>query len=654
MPIHKIPVIQSFGIISTKYHNELQKKLLQKTEESSGRECKSPRKPLEVTEEFIKHFNAADEVEDQERMLDAARKILHRCKRQSRPRSKGSGHCGNLELAWTELILMAQCKGKIQEEALDILTLSIDQAELNKGHIAVLFFIAESVLYRICCDTAQKPYLFTSEIKLSKLGLLTFIKLYTFYLLGDLQHFEEQKRRLSTYLEALPPCETAYQQYPNVLSSVYIMLQVGKVICDLDSWKESKMFLKKQPDLEDKLSLDSGAADTDTFLWHALLVWQRIQNNSTNLHDVSKHLYLLKEHLHHGNWLDLLLALFILGDAAKIDILCLRTLVEIGCDFLTTIPEIQGQSSVSSLNTSSWPLEVIYVFTMVLADICLHGTTSEIQKHAFVGFQSDNTWNMENMGASLNSLLHFNPPNTSDSSQLKWNIHYCTVYNLVKIYHELQWDDSRDGLKIAIYKALDKWKSGQTDARILDAEKVAEVEINGPANPFITASAKSPSAPESLVFFQYVGGRLASALSQRFLPPVVPCIPTPWEPSQRQVPRKVCDVTEHSMEKKTSRLSIRHEYLHEARAVTPPLNYFTRTSMDLQRVVEDQWAKELDIRLKEEEEEMKKEEQEKQRKNEEHFKEIMRKREQKLKKTSKPYELPWCVKTVKHNENALQ
>ncbi|XP_056393452.1 transmembrane protein 232 isoform X2 [Hyla sarda] len=645
MPIIKIPVIKKFGIISTKYHNELQKRLLEKTEE--GRRRKSKRKPLEVTEEFIKQFNAAEEVEDQEPMLDTARKILHRCKGQSRLHSKGSGHCGNLQLAWTELILIAQCKGKIQEEALDLLMLSLDGAESSQDQIGVLFFIAESVLYRIGCDAAQKPYLFTSEVKLSKVGFLTFIRLYTFYLLGHLQHFEEQKKRLSTYLKALTACETTYQPYPNVLSAMHVMFKVGEIICDLDTSHETKIFSQKQPDLQDKLSLDSRAAEADTFLWHALLIWQHIQNNRTNLHDVSKLLFLLKEHLHQENWLDVLLALLILGDAAKNDIFYLRTLEEIGCEFLTTF---QRQPLISTLGTYPGPLDIINVYTMVLAGICLHGATSEIQKHAFIGFQSENTWIMESTEASLNGLLHFNPPNTSDSDQLKWIIHYCTVYNLAKICHELQWDASRDGLKNAICKALDKWRSVQNSTQVLDAEKVAEAEVNGPTNPFISATAKTLSATESLAFFQHVGCRLASALSQQFLPPVVPYIPTPRKPFQKQVPRKVLDVTEHSMDKKTSRLSLRQELVQKGPSLTPPLDFFTRASMDLQKVIEDQWAKELLIQMKEEEEEMKKEKQEKQKKEEEQSNEKIRKREQKLGKTSKPYELPWSVETITHDK----
>ncbi|MEE6459815.1 hypothetical protein FKM82_000746 [Ascaphus truei] len=82
MPIFKLPVVQQFGIISTRYHQDFQKRLLEKTLKNEDPERKNVdhRRPLEITEEFIKQFNNADEIEEQSRMLDIARKILHRCK----------------------------------------------------------------------------------------------------------------------------------------------------------------------------------------------------------------------------------------------------------------------------------------------------------------------------------------------------------------------------------------------------------------------------------------------------------------------------------------------------------------------------------------------------------------------------------------------
>ncbi|XP_075037662.1 transmembrane protein 232 [Mixophyes fleayi] len=626
MPIVKVPVIQKFGIISTKHHRELQQKLLEKTKETLEEKSTGHRRPLEVTEEFIKQFNDAEVLEDQERMLDAARKILLRCKRRSGIETKGSGNHVNLHLAWTELILMAQCKGKVQEDALDMLLISMDQAEFQQDHIPLLFYIAESVLYRICCDAPQKLYLLSCEVKLSKLGFLAFLRLYTFHLIGQLQHFEEQKKRLSTYIKALPECEATYKPFPTVLSSVHVMLKVGEIICDLEYCMETKTILQKQPVSTDKLSLNSGAAEIDPFLWHCLLLWQHIQNNSTNYHDIIKHLLLLKEHLHQENWLDSLLALFILGEAAKIEISCLRILLELGCNLM------------SNLQEQAW--QVISVYTSVLADICMHGTTSDIKKHAYIGFQSESTLNDGSNKGSLNGLLHFNPPNTSESKdQLNRIVSYCTVYNLVKLCYELQWDLSRDGLRNAIWKALDQRKIVERDSQVIDAMKIAEAELNGPSNPFISLRAMSPSASGNLAFFQHVGCRLANALAQQFLPPVVPYIPTTRKPFQRQIPRKPADVIEHSMEKKAAHLSLRKEQLCEEPSLPLPVHFITRTNMALEKVIEDQWAKEMTIRMKEAKEEMVTEQQEKQKKEEEHFTEIMKKRQQKLKKTSKPYEL---------------
>ncbi|XP_073480705.1 transmembrane protein 232 isoform X1 [Aquarana catesbeiana] len=633
MPIVKIPVVQKFGILSTKYHQELQKILLERNKESHGEKFSSHRSPLEVTEEFIKQFNAAEELEVQEHMLDSARKILHRCKRRSGINCKGSKYV-NLHLAWEELVLMAQCKGKIQEEALDILILSMDQADLNQDHIPLLFFIAESVLYRICCDSVQKPHLYSSEIKLSKLGLLSFLRLYTFHLLGKLQHFEEQKDRLYIYLKALPACEASYESYPNILLSVHIMLKVGEAICDLEIDLETNHLLKKQPVSIDQSSMHPREAEISPFLWHCLLIWQHIENNSTHLHDIIQHLFRLKGHLHRENWLDSLLALFILGEAAKKEIFCLQALMDLGGDVLSHVPQIEVQSS-----SHGWHWEVICVYTMVLAGVCLHGSTSDIQKYAFIGFKSKDPLTMSNKEASLNSLLLCTTPDLSDANHL-WMISYCAVYNLVKICHELKWDTNRDGLRIAIWNALYKHKSMENDTRVFDAEKIAEAEVNGPANPFINTSAKTPSAPDSLSFFQYVGCRLARALSQQFLPTVVHSVPTPRKASWSHVTKKGSHIKEYSMQKKASRPSLRQELMFDKPSPPSPLYFITRTSMDLQKVMKDQWEKELKITMDKEEEETKQEQLEQKKREEERFKEIMKKREEKLKKTSKPYELP--------------
>uniref|UniRef100_A0A8C3HJN7 Transmembrane protein 232 n=1 Tax=Chrysemys picta bellii TaxID=8478 RepID=A0A8C3HJN7_CHRPI len=187
--------------------------------------------PLEITEKFIQKFNDATNPQDKEDLLELAKKMLARCKRRSGLGTLGSGKHVDLPVAWTEAIILAQCKGEIQEEALDILLISLDHAPMNPEHVPVLFFIAESILYRICCDAAQKSYLYSSEIKLSKVGFLVFLRLLVFHLCGHLETSGEHTYRLHTDLKALSACEVCYHPYPNILSAVQFMLKAGETIC---------------------------------------------------------------------------------------------------------------------------------------------------------------------------------------------------------------------------------------------------------------------------------------------------------------------------------------------------------------------------------------------------------------------------------------
>ncbi|XP_018414811.1 PREDICTED: transmembrane protein 232-like, partial [Nanorana parkeri] len=267
---------------------------------------------------------------------------------------------------------------------------------------------------------------------------------------------------------ALPTCEASYEPYPNILLSVHIMLKVGEAICDLKVDLETNK-TKKQPVSIDQLSMHPGEAEISPFLWHCLLIWQHIRNNSTHLHDIIQHLFLLKGHLHQENWLDPLLALFILSEAAKKEISCLKALMDLGGDILSHVPQNEVRSSSHERH---W--EIICMYAMVLADVCLHGSTSDIQKYAFIGFKSEDTLNESNKEASLNSLLFYKTPDISDAKDF-WMISYCAVYNLVKICHELKWDKNRDGLRCAIWNALYKHKSTENDTRVFNAEKIAEV-----------------------------------------------------------------------------------------------------------------------------------------------------------------------------------
>jgi hypothetical protein len=45
---------------------------------------------------------------------------------------------------------------------------SLDHASFGYDQLPALFFVAESILYRLCCDAFKKTFLYSVEIKLTK------------------------------------------------------------------------------------------------------------------------------------------------------------------------------------------------------------------------------------------------------------------------------------------------------------------------------------------------------------------------------------------------------------------------------------------------------------------------------------------------------
>ncbi|XP_069082520.1 transmembrane protein 232 isoform X1 [Pleurodeles waltl] len=658
MPIIKVPPVHKFGIISQRRHQDFQQKYL---EIATDRPCEEPRKPPEVTEEFINQFNAAKKPEEREHFLDLAEKFIIRSKRRAGYSCMGSGEYVDLPKAWTELILLAQCKGKIQEDALDVLLASLDHAPLEAEQCPVLFFLAESVLYRICCDAIQKPYLYSSEVKLSKLGSLTLLRLYWFHMSGQLSCPDDNKKRLYTYLQAIPACEETYQPYPNVLSALHLMLKAGEMVCGAlvtrNSHIENKECTlmegssigKSEPSsIRSVKSKDEGTeSGMSRLLWHSLLAWFCVRSSSPNLDDVLRHLPAFKEELFNDNWLDSILALFVLGEAAKVNACCLQVLLDLMGAVIPNTDFLQSQGDDCLPDLTSWPWEIIYFYSSVLADICVSAHTSEIQKYALIGFNNESSstiYNNEAQDTSLCGLLRHRIPSFNKSDPLFWTIRYSGLYNLVKVCNHLRGDVNREGLRNAAWKAIHKQESNEEDFRVLAAVKVAEAEINGPANPFISPSDRPPLTP---CCSQHVGWRLTNGLSKLFLPPIVPHIRLPKIPVPRPTPTDRSKTKKDSKEKKEPRTSLRQEMVPPAAASTPSRD---RADVYLRMILESQWIRHTEIQMKQEEELWKKELLEKQRKEDERFIEIMKQREEKLKKGTKPYELLAATYTEKKLE----
>ncbi|XP_062925221.1 transmembrane protein 232 [Mobula hypostoma] len=650
MPILKIPIVHRFGIISQNDHLLLEArpaKMAQETLKSRYSKDVAKTPLFEVTEQFVLEFKSAKMQKEKEQLIDMAKKMLTRNKRKAGLSTMGSGDHVNLSVAWTELALLVQCKGKIQEEALDILLISLDHAPFHPDQIPVLFFLAELVLYWICTDAVKQSYLYICEVKMIKVGFLTFLRLFTFHLAGLVGPFEQCKYRLHDFLKGLPQCEPCYRSYPSVLLHIHFIISTGEIICgSLTSCEEhTRVVLNEDPNenscgqlrkvCQSPQQVDEPEQKRCTInpvLRECLTVWICVKHNMQLLDDVLQHL-LQKEQLCKANWIDSTLCLLLLSEAAKINMACLKALKELGINLFTHLSVHNLKQENVSTDLHVWPLQLNHLYCCILGDICLYGSTPEIQKTALIGCKIASKSADRNNTPGLLDLLQIQPAATPEDDQSScWWIRYGAAYSLGKVCHILHGDRNREGMRNVSWKALQEHQSLEQDTRVLTAIKVAEAELNGPINPFINISSKT-SLPKHSVAFCSLGWRIANVLSQLCLPPVVPYIPLPRLLPQRPILTRPPIQKKMNVDRKKVRLSLRQEImLAQAGHMSLP-DFNTRANFDLRRIVEDQWRKELHFKMEEEEKSRQLQLEEKQKMVAQNFSELMKKKEETLEKT---------------------
>ncbi|XP_042800967.1 transmembrane protein 232 isoform X2 [Panthera onca] len=567
MPVNKSPMISKLAVISSSYHEKL---LTLNFQNLRKRRSNKSKPSFSITKEFILRFNETKNPKEKEELLDLARKNILRCKRKLGLKTLGSGKHVHLPTAWTEVIYLAQCKGEIQDEALNMLYASLDHASFDYDHLPALFFVAESVLYRLCCDAFQKAYLYSIEIKLAK----------------------------------------------------------------------------------EHLQVNQGGHEVNHLLWHCVAAWSCVQKNSPQLNKVLEHLIFHKMQLQKKCWLDSTLALLVLGEAAKLNMACLKALMELMRDFLLSIMSVQNQEESCKVDDVSWAWNVVYIYTTILAEICLYAATSNLRKTAFIGFcvctrsqkdillmdKSEEPPKLKE--ASILGLLDYFSSKMSDNcNPVIWIGYYGLVYNLVKMSWELRGDDEQDGFRNKILQTLQKTKDHEKDRRIHNAVNIAQAELNDPTDPFTNYSAKVSSNVGDEIFSKYIGWRIATALSKLFFPSTDAYILPLKKPLTKQGQMKYLNKKD-SVKRRVVHVTIReHPSLSELPMFSYP-DFFTRADEELARIIDHHWQEELKIRQKEDAICEAQERKDKELEEKNHFREIMKRREEKLHKQTKPYELP--------------
>ncbi|XP_058296616.1 transmembrane protein 232 isoform X2 [Hylobates moloch] len=566
MPVNKSPMINTCGGISSPYHEELWTLNFQHL---SGERGHKSRPTFSITKEFILRFNQTQNSKEKEELLELARKIILRCKRKLGLKTLGSGKHVRLPAAWTEVIYLAQCKGEIQDEALNMLYASLDHASFDYDHLPALFFVAESVLYRLCCDASLKRYLYSVEIKLAKIGYLVFLRLFIFFLHGHLEGFKQHLLRLQPYLYALSFSGASYQKYPNIFSNVQFILKASEIIGKRELRSESIFSPVENNKRYENTDSDMGGYEINHLLWHCVAAWSCVQSNSPQLNNVLEHLVFHKTQLQKKCWLDSVLALMVLGEAAKLNMACLKALMDVVRDFVSSIMSVQNQEESCKVDDFSWAWNVVYIYTVILAEICLYAATSDLRKTALIGFchckssqktilHLDKSVPPELKETSILSLLeYFSSKMSENCDQVVWTGYYGLVYNLVKISWELQGDEEQDGLRNMIWQTLQKTKDYEEDVRIQNAINIAQAELNDPTDPFTRYSTNISSNVGEEVFSKYIGWRIANTLSKLFFPPIEARVLPLKKPSIKQDQTKYPNKKLEAVKKQVLRFTVR-------------------------------------------------------------------------------------------------
>ncbi|XP_071943362.1 uncharacterized protein [Antedon mediterranea] len=357
MPITKVPIVHKFGIISHSQREELQERLMKQKFlgfPKSNREIPTTRNPFELSEEFIRNFNDATDFEVKEELEEFAFKMLARAKRRVGLVDASRGSHVDLPKAWSELSMLAQCRGRVQEECLDVMIISLNQAPLSPNNINSLFYLGETTLYWLRTDAMDQPFLRIGEIKLLKMGQLVFSRLFFHHMAGHLHGYREYKDRLITYLEGFTEFEDAYYPYPSAHLALRYIAEVGAMIVgddagDAGEIKESDNILKNESTRETMINTSGRNSTTDNIetvrhtsrskalsettihdlspsLWHSLDVWRCTVHLSDGFQEAVKALTLCGTGLATENWIDALCTFKVLSEAAKSNITVLRAL----------------------------------------------------------------------------------------------------------------------------------------------------------------------------------------------------------------------------------------------------------------------------------------------------------------------------------------
>ncbi|CAF1333580.1 unnamed protein product, partial [Adineta steineri] len=306
----------------------------------------------------------------------------------------------------------------MMKECLTTLYRALIYSPLNMTQIPTLFFLSETILYWIKNDAILEPFLTSTELKLLKIAQIIFQLLYYHYLEGSTEPYEELKIRLSSYLDGLEECESAYSSYPNAVWCIRYIESVGSVLVAsvgkhaLSSRRNTSSvanFPIPQIPPEDldkttnKSELRTSVQELSPILWHSVNLWSFAKKYSTNsltetmnrsFNEIILSLINCRYELLNENWIDVVITFQILADIAKTNVDILETIQLLAQSESTTQLPVHRQTDnqLISHGWRSWSWKLIVHLCECLTSICIGTEQALIKRKILFGNEtsSDN------------------------------------------------------------------------------------------------------------------------------------------------------------------------------------------------------------------------------------------------------------------------
>lgn len=347
MPVFKVPVRHRFGILPLPRAEEILAG--RDRPRNVQRENNYKRSLVEIDSTFIAKYNDSCE-SDKRRLDEVLRRALQHAKFKAKPK-RPSSSCDDLDTsdvqkAWEEMVVICQCNGSFEEEALVELAASLALVPISPSQVPSLLHIAGMSYQWLKRDELDGPLLRSGELLLLKILYLVSLRIYVYHLNGALPTLctKEEVEQFKSDLEGFENREWTYRNFPEPLLHWKVALEVGLLVCEcfahsfngptllsmssLGNAEGSSCMEDLNQNTATELNVydvpKKGHSSLHPTLWHALDVWQCVRQGSALLDESLRDLLACSSGFDAEHWMDSMLAMDILCAAAEVNIKVLR------------------------------------------------------------------------------------------------------------------------------------------------------------------------------------------------------------------------------------------------------------------------------------------------------------------------------------------